>query len=141
MVRRESLLAVEGWQLRHGYEDWDLWMSFAERGWAGVYVPGIALRYRRRGGRMLADCLPRHDELMAELRGRHPQLYARRRGNWRRSTAELHVRILFPAISALPASESDKSRLYQLANRPGQFFKMRRLRRRAEGTVAAGTRA
>jgi glycosyltransferase involved in cell wall biosynthesis len=137
MVRREALLAVGGWRLRHGYEDWDLWMSFAERGWAGAYVPGVALRYRRRGGRMLADCLPRHDELMAELRGRHPELYARRRRNWRRSAAAAHVRVLFPAISALPASDYNRSRLYQLADRPGQFVKMRRLRRRAARAEAA----
>ena len=129
MVRRDALLAVEGWQLRHGYEDWDLWMSFAERGWKGVHVPGIALRYRRREGRMLSDCLPRHDELVAELRSRHPELYRRRRSNWRRSSAPVRVRVLFPAVSALPVSDFDKSRLYQLADQPRQFVEMRRRRR------------
>src|SRR5438045_2145281 len=63
MVRRSALLSVGGWQLRHGYEDWDLWMAFAERGWPGVYVPTTVLRYRRRGGRMLESCIPRHGEL------------------------------------------------------------------------------
>jgi glycosyltransferase involved in cell wall biosynthesis len=131
MIRRDALLAVGGWRLRHGYEDWDLWMSFAERGWRGAYVPRLVLRYRRRGGRMLADCLPRHDELMAELRGRHPELYAERHRNWRRSAAKTHVRILYPAISMLPASDYNKSRLYQFADRPRQFLTMRRLRHRA----------
>ncbi len=126
MVRRDALLAVDGWQLRNGYEDWDLWMSFAERGWTGVYVPGVALRYRRRDGRMLADCLPRHDELMAELRARHPDLYRRRRPNWRGSSAPMRVRMLFPAVSALPVSDYNKSRLYQLADQPRQFIEMRR---------------
>ena len=136
LVRREALLAVDGWQLRHGYEDWDLWMSFAEHGWTGAYVPGVTLRYRRRDGRMLSGCLPRHDELMADLRARHPELYARRRRNWRRSGAGLRVRAFFPLIAALPISEFNKSRLYQLSNEPRQFFTMRRLRRAAPGAAA-----
>ena len=129
MIRRDALLAVDGWQLRNGYEDWDLWMSFAERGWTGIYVTGVALRYRRRDGRMLADCLPRHDELMAELRRRHPGLYEQRRRNWLGSSAAMRVRVLFPAVSALPVSDYNKSRLYQLTDQPRQFVEMRRLRR------------
>jgi glycosyltransferase involved in cell wall biosynthesis len=128
LVRRTALLDVGGWQLRHGYEDWDLWMSFAEAGWQGVYVSAPALRYRRRGGRMLDECVPRHDELVAELRGRHPQLYADRRRNWLRSRAPLRDRIAFPAIAALPVSELGKARFYQLVNEPLQFLRMRRLR-------------
>jgi glycosyltransferase involved in cell wall biosynthesis len=132
LVRRSALLEVGGWQLRHGYEDWDLWMSFAEAGWEGVYVPAQALRYRRRGGRMLDDCVPRHDELVAELRGRHPQLYAERRRNWLRSRAPLRDRIVFPAVAALPISELAKARFYQLVNEPRQFVQMRRLRQAAQ---------
>ena len=128
LVRRHVLLEVGGWQLRHGYEDWDLWMSFAEHGWEGVYVPAPTLRYRRRGGRMLDDCVPRHDELVAELRGRHPRLYAERRRNWLRSRAPLRDRVVFPAVAALPISELAKARLYQLVNEPRQFVQMRRLR-------------
>jgi glycosyltransferase involved in cell wall biosynthesis len=132
LVRRSALLEVGGWQLRHGYEDWDLWMSFAEAGWEGVYVPAPALRYRRRGGRMLDDCVPRHDELILELRGRHPRLYADRRGNWLRSRAPLRDRIVFPAVAALPISELAKARFYQLVNEPRQFVQMRRLRQAAQ---------
>ncbi len=46
------------------------------------------------------------------------------------------MRLLFPAISALPASDYNKSRLYQFAEQPRQFAEMRRLRRRAEGAAA-----
>jgi glycosyltransferase involved in cell wall biosynthesis len=132
LVRRTALLEAGGWQLRHGYEDWDLWMSFAEAGWGGVYVPAPALRYRRRGGRMLDDCVPRHDELVAELRSRHPQLYAARGRNWLRSRAPLRDRLAFPAIAALPLSELGKARIYQLVNEPAQFLRMRRLRQAAQ---------
>lgn len=131
LVRRTALLDVGGWQLRHGYEDWDLWMSFAEAGWGGVYVAAPALRYRRRAGRMLDDCVPRHDELVAELRSRHPRLFATRRRNWLTSRAPLRDRIAFPAIAALPVSELAKARFYQLVNEPRQFLQMRRLRQAA----------
>ena len=132
LVRRTALLEVGGWQLRHGYEDWDLWMSFAEAGWGGVYVSAPALRYRRRGGRMLDDCVPRHDELVAELRSRHPRLFAARRRNWIRSRAPLRDRVVFPAVAALPISEIAKARFYQLVNEPRQFMQMRRLRQAAQ---------
>jgi glycosyltransferase involved in cell wall biosynthesis len=132
LVRRSALLEVGGWQLRHGYEDWDLWMSFAERGWSGAYVPAPALRYRRRSGRMLDDCVPRHDELVAELRSRHPKLYRARGRNWLRSRAPLRDRLVFPAIAALPLSELAKARFYQLVNEPRQFLQMRRLRHAAQ---------
>lgn len=132
MVRRDALLGVGGWQLRHGYEDWDLWMAFAERGWEGVYVEVVVQRYRRRSGRMLEGCIPRHEELYAELKRRHPLLFARRWDLWRGSGAPLTARALFPMVSALPLSEFDKSRLYHLANAPRQALTMRRRRRRAE---------
>lgn len=131
LVRRDALLEVGGWQLRHGYEDWDLWMAFAEAGRGGVYVPVPALRYRRRAGRMLDGCVPRHDELVGELRGRHPRLFAARRRNWLRSRAPLRDRLAFPAIDALPTSELGKARFYQLVNEPRQFLELRRLRRAA----------
>jgi glycosyltransferase involved in cell wall biosynthesis len=131
LVRREALLEVGGWQLRHGYEDWDLWMSFAEKGWTGVYTPHPTLRYRRREGRMLGDCVPRHNELVAELRSRHPDLLASRRAAWVRSRAPLRTRLVFPLVEALPLSDFEKSRWFQFANQPAQVLRLRRLRRRS----------
>ena len=130
MVRRDALLAVDGWQLRNGYEDWDLWMSFAERGWTGVYVPGVALRYRRRDGRMLADCLPRHDELMAELRRRHPGLYAAAPSQLARlAPRRCACGCCSPPSRRCPCRTTTSRRLYQLADQPRQFIEMRRRRR------------
>jgi glycosyltransferase involved in cell wall biosynthesis len=137
MVRRTALAEVGGWQLRHGYEDWDLWMAFAERGWKGAYVARPTLRYRRRGGRMLEGCIPRHDELYSELQARHSPLFARRSRSWLHSHASLRIRALYPLIAWLPLSERDRSRLYQLVDRPRQFLELRRRRRRAERLRAA----
>lgn len=137
LIRRDALLTVGGWQLRHGYEDWDLWMSLAERGFAGVYLPVPTLRYRRSAGRMLEGCLPRHGELYAELRRRHRPLFDQRRRNWSRSNASLRNRMLFPVIACLPLREFDRIRLYGLVDKPLQIVRMRRLRRLARPAVAA----
>lgn len=129
LVRRDALLEVGGWSMGSGYEDWDLWLALAERGYAGVRIPGPALRYRRRSGRMLADCTPQHAALYSRLRSRHPDLFARRRVTRRRSKTPFRVRLLFPAIEALPLDPFTRHRLYLLVNRPRQTLSLRRLRR------------
>jgi glycosyltransferase involved in cell wall biosynthesis len=132
MVRRRALEEAGGWQFTSQYEDWDLWMAFAERGWEGVRVPEVTLRYRREQGRMNADGIVRHGEIYRALRERHPDLFARRREAWRRSSAPLQARLLYPLLGALPGlSQYDKFRLQRLVNRPGQVLRSRRARRRA----------
>lgn len=42
-------------QLRHGWEDWDLYLTLAEHGLRGVLLDEPLLRYRRRAGSMLTD--------------------------------------------------------------------------------------
>ena len=81
---------------------------------------------------MLDDCVPRHDELVTELRSRHARLFAARRRNWLRSRAPLRDRIVFPALAALPISELAKARFYQFVHEPRQFLQMRRLRQAAQ---------
>lgn len=137
LIRRDALIAVGGWQLRHGYEDWDLWMGLAERGLGGVYVPVPTLRYRRAAGRMLEGCIPHHAELYAELQRRHRRLFALRRSNWISSKAPVRNRVLFPLIAALPLRDFDRARLYGFVNQPLQILRMRRLRRLARPVVAA----
>jgi glycosyltransferase involved in cell wall biosynthesis len=132
LVRRSALLEAGGWQLANGYEDWDLWLSLAEHGWSGVYVPGPMLRYRRHGTRMLGDCVPRHDELVAELRRRHEALFASRPGRRRSSPAPLPLKWAFSLVAAAPLLSSfDRHRLYLFASSPRQVVRMRRLRRAA----------
>lgn len=137
LVRREAVTAVGGWSMGSGYEDWDLWLALAEHGYAGVHVPRVALRYRRRAGRMLADCTPHHAELYGRLRARHPALFAARRATRRRSQAPLRAKLLFPLIDALPLSPYTRHRLYLLLNRPGQIVRLRRLRRQEPGPAVA----
>ncbi len=131
LIRRDALLAAGGWQIS-GYEDWDLWMALAERGYRGAYVPGTVLRHRRHGARMNADCLANHGEKLVELRNRHPALFGARRRNWLRSRLPLRVRALSPLVAALPlVSPRDKHRLYRLVSRPHEVLPGRRARLRA----------
>jgi glycosyltransferase involved in cell wall biosynthesis len=53
LVRREAVVAAGGYDTRlpiQGLEDWDLWLSLAERGYRGVILREILFNYRRRAG-------------------------------------------------------------------------------------------
>lgn len=49
LLKREAFLMAGGYHLSmaRGYEDWDLYLSFAEMGFRGVYIPKILLDYRQ----------------------------------------------------------------------------------------------
>lgn len=128
LIRRDRLLSAGGWQIA-GYEDWDLWLAFAERGYRGVHVPGVALHYRRHGWRMAGNVLDDYDRKIEELRARHRRLWVERRTSRRRSTAPARVRLLYPLIDAVPfVSAYDKHRLYRLVGRPHEVLPGRRKR-------------
>jgi glycosyltransferase involved in cell wall biosynthesis len=108
LYRRRALLDAGGWQLPGGYEDWDLWMSLAERGWTGVGIPEVTARYRTQPGRRLSRSSQRHAERLERLRARHPALFAERKRNRRVSPAPKTLKVAFPAIDALPLSPTRK---------------------------------
>jgi glycosyltransferase involved in cell wall biosynthesis len=131
LLRRDALLEAGGWQLR-GYEDWDLWMTFAEQGWDGVYVPRTAIRHRQHGRRLAGSMLSSFATVYAGLHERHRPLFEARRANWRRSRAPWRTRLLFPLIGVLPGvSAFDKHRLFRLVSRPHETLRGRRTRLRA----------
>ena len=125
MVRRETLLEAGGWQLRGGYEDWDLWMALAERGVRGIHVPVLTGYYRVRSTRMLADAEQRHGAILAVLMERHPRLFAERDANRRRSPAPYRCKLLLPLIDRLPLGDYTKQRLFRLVNRPAAALRAR----------------
>jgi glycosyltransferase involved in cell wall biosynthesis len=131
MVRRSRLLEAGGWSFPRQYEDWDLWLTFAERGWSGVHVPAPMLRYRRHGQRMLGDAALIHDDLAREIRSRHEGLFRDRAALRRRSSAPWHVKAGFTLLAVLPLSEFARLRLAHLLSRPRDVLAMRRLRRPA----------
>jgi glycosyltransferase involved in cell wall biosynthesis len=108
LVRRSALVAGGGWELRGGYEDWDMLMGLAERGERGLRVPIVVYEYRQHGGRMLGEAAARHGEIYASLRRRHPHLFANRRGLWRRSDAPWALKLTLPIIFALPIGANER---------------------------------
>lgn len=53
LVRREAVVAAGGYDTGmpiQGLEDWDLWLTLAERGCRGVILPEVLFNYRRRAG-------------------------------------------------------------------------------------------
>lgn len=79
LLRTARLRAVGGYARLPvpGWEDYDLWCRFAERGWRGVRVPEILARYRTHGGSMLNTTTRRRERaavLIDEMTRRHPWL-------------------------------------------------------------------
>lgn len=134
LIRRDVLERSGGWELRGGYEDWDLWMTLAELGVRGRRVPVEVYEYRIHGTRMLRDAAARHAERMALLRERHPELFAGRRRAWRASAAPWPLRLALPVIATLPLGAARRRQLAgaacHLAHRRGAALLLRRGRGR-----------
>jgi glycosyltransferase involved in cell wall biosynthesis len=83
LIRRDRFDAVGGFDesMREGYEDWDLWLRFIERGWRGVRVPEALFVWRRHSTTtMISSAVPRHEALYAYLMKQHAPLFER---HWR----------------------------------------------------------
>jgi glycosyltransferase involved in cell wall biosynthesis len=132
LLRRSALAETPGWRLHGDFEDWDLWMSLAERGWRGVGIPQVVYHYRREGTRGAHRAAARHAEIVAELRELHPHLFAARRRNWRSSSAPLALRLALPLIERLPIGHHRRRLLAgaasHLAHRRGVALLVRRVR-------------
>jgi glycosyltransferase involved in cell wall biosynthesis len=125
LFRREVLLRSGGYQLREGYEDWDLWMALAEQGVRGVHVPRLVERHREHGGRRWSQDFARHERALTVLRERHRALFAARADNRQRSTAPLRQKLLLPVIEAASfSSATTRYRLAHLVSHPVRFLRV-----------------
>lgn len=109
LIRRRALEGTEQWQTRH-YEDWDLWLSLADKGWGGIKVDRDIFRYRVRQG-LFSESVETHAANVAVLANRHPRLFAQRRANKRCSPAPRPIKILLPLIEHLPLPPTQRSGL------------------------------
>lgn len=78
LVKRDRFEAVGGFteSMRDGYEDWDLWLKFVERGWRGLRVSEPLFVYRRHGhATMISHAVARHEELFRQIIANHRDLY------------------------------------------------------------------
>jgi glycosyltransferase involved in cell wall biosynthesis len=101
LYRRAAVEAAGGWRLPAGFEDWDLWMALAERGYRGVHVARPIFRYRQDRHGQLAVWLPRTDRHYEQLRSLHPRLFANRRVNARRSTAPFALKLAVTTVERI----------------------------------------
>lgn len=61
----------------HGFEDWDFWLSLAEKGMAGIYCQDTFLYYRQKAiSRNLMDA-ERHRAMRETIYANHPLLFKR----------------------------------------------------------------
>jgi len=83
LLRRTALLAIGGYRGLaddHGWEDYDLWCSFADHGFSGVFLPEALSEYTVHSASMLRARTNNYaDDLIAEMTLRHPMLFAKRR--------------------------------------------------------------
>jgi peptidoglycan/xylan/chitin deacetylase (PgdA/CDA1 family)/GT2 family glycosyltransferase len=103
LFRRRALEEVGGWadlDGQVGYEDWSLWMTLAERGFAAAHAgPGLVHNhYRVSGDRMLSGAAKRHRSLYASLRRRHPRLFEDLARHRRDSDLGPGWRLLYPVV-------------------------------------------
>lgn len=104
MFRRRVLEQLGGWGTRRqgilSYEDWDLWMSIAERGSICVHLGRNRLAYRRRihGSRLLHVGKRNHRELYGRLKRRHPDLFGDLRRHRKASDVSNARKLLYPLV-------------------------------------------
>jgi glycosyltransferase involved in cell wall biosynthesis len=102
MFRREALEDSGGWRLRDGFEDWDIWMSLAERGHRGVYIPRVGFLYRRDDSGRHMGSVPRMTEHYEALRRLHAPLFDERAANRKSSDAPPSLKLAVDAVEGTP---------------------------------------
>jgi glycosyltransferase involved in cell wall biosynthesis len=78
LIRRRALVDVGGYcgdPRLGGWEDYDLWCQFAERGWRGVQVPELLAWYRRSGHSMLSTSASDFVEARSVIAARAPEVF------------------------------------------------------------------
>ena len=58
-----------------GYEDWDFWLSAAERGWSFQLVSETLFFYRKHGYSLSDVARAKHESLMLKLRHKHRSIF------------------------------------------------------------------
>jgi hypothetical protein len=100
LFRRDALLEVGGWDLRH-HEEWDLMLKFAGSRWDGVKLARPVYLKRVQYRRLSTAANDVRPEVYRLLRDRHADLFARRRELARASHATLAQRLTLPLVERL----------------------------------------
>jgi glycosyltransferase involved in cell wall biosynthesis len=104
VFRRSALERAGGWHEPHpakrGYEDWDLWMTLAERGERIVHLGAgrPAYRHRLHAPGVNSAARREHAAIYRAMRARHPELFGRLGEHRRRSDLSILRRLLYPVV-------------------------------------------
>jgi glycosyltransferase involved in cell wall biosynthesis len=75
LVAKQAWAHVGGYVHSEGWEDYDFWCKFLERGLTAAFVPEILCRYRVHPGSMVrTDTVRAHRQLVLQMTMRHPWL-------------------------------------------------------------------
>lgn len=121
MYRRTLLEEIGGWPTMLGYEDWHVWMTFAERGVTAIHLgPGVPT-YRRRlhGDRLLTASKSVHPQLYAHLRKDHPGLFRDIAAHRERSALGRARKVLYPIVYGSRRRYGWERRVKSLLDRAG----------------------
>jgi glycosyltransferase involved in cell wall biosynthesis len=132
LFRRDALENAGGWNRawtsQQGYEDWNLWMAFAEQRARIVHLgPGV-IGYRRRlhGSRLNAEAKRRHSEIYNVMRGDHPDLFGSLDEHRRNTDLPLLRKLLYPVVYGARAEVPFERRIKPLFDRLGLWTLVRR---------------
>ena len=132
LFRRSALDEIGGWHRdwtgQQGYEDWHVWMGFAERRRRIAHLgPGV-VGYRRRlhGSRLNAEVKRRHAELYGVMRGDHPELFRALPEHRRRSDLSRLRKLLYPVVYGARAEVPFERRIKPWLDRLGIWTLVRR---------------
>lgn len=87
LYRREVWEVAGGYKERidFGYEDWDFWISCAEKGIIGKRIPENLLIYRTKETSRDTEAIKSHEKLFAHIVLNHPALYKSETVEWAKS--------------------------------------------------------
>jgi glycosyltransferase involved in cell wall biosynthesis len=100
LYRRSELESVGGWSLADAHEDWDLWMTLAERGARGIHLGAGVPTFKRRvhSDRLGAQIRARHVAGYRTLRDRHHRLFRTLQEHRRASSMSAPRKLLYPIV-------------------------------------------
>ena len=75
LFRKKAWIDVGGYADDVGYEDWDFWISCAEKGYIGKHLPQPLFAYRFHGAGQYSKDVNRHNKILAQIYLKHAIYY------------------------------------------------------------------
>ena len=90
--------------MKHGYEDWDFWISVAKVGGVGKVIEEPLFHYRRHGQTVNKNAEMQHNLLYAQIRKNHPGLFTKNRYKKKK----IYYKVINPEVNISVAPKPDR---------------------------------